>query len=84
MARYRKETQIEIDGSFPPPTFLSAAKPTDLGEESVVLLVVVVVVVVVVVGGFGGTVFRSPTYKQNGCIQRNLFLKMGAFRENFS
>ncbi len=39
-------------------SFLSAAKPTDQGEESVVLLVVVVVVVVfVVVGGFGWTVF---------------------------
>ncbi len=33
--------------------FLSAAKPTDQGEESVVL-------VFVVVGGFGGTVFQSP------------------------
>ncbi len=62
--------------------FLSAAKPTDQGEEGVVLLVEFVVVVVV--GGFGGTVFRSPMYKQNGCIQRKLFLKMGAFRENFS
>ncbi len=44
--------------------FLSAAKPTDQGEEGVVL----VVVVVVVVGGFGGTVFESPMYTQNGCI----------------
>ena len=32
--------------------FLSAAKPTDQGEDSVVL--------VVVVGGLGGTVFGSP------------------------
>ncbi len=63
-------------------SFLSAAKPTDQGEEGVVLLVVVVVVVVV--GGFGGTVFRSPMYNQNGCIQRKLFLKMGASKENFS
>ncbi len=60
-------------------SFLSAAKPTDQGEESLVLLVVVVVG-----GGCGGTVFRSPMYKQNGCIQRKLFLKMGASRENFS
>ncbi len=64
----------------PLPPFLSAAQPTDQGEERVVL--VVVVVVVVVVGGFGGTVFRSPMYNQNGCIQRKLFLKMGASREN--
>ncbi len=43
---------------FPAPQFfLSAAKPTDQGEEGVVR-----VVVVVVVGGFGGTVFRSPMY----------------------
>ncbi len=40
-------------------SFLSAAKPTDQGEECVVL-----VVVVVVVGGFGGTVLRSPMYKK--------------------
>ncbi len=70
--------------------FLSAAKPTDQGEEGVVLLLLVVVV-----GGFGGTVFRSPMYNQNGCIQRKLFLKngciqrklffkMGVSRENFS
>ncbi len=39
-------------------SFLSAAKPTDQGEERVVLLVVVVV------GGFGGTVLRSPMYKK--------------------
>ena len=32
--------------------FLSAAKPTDQGEEGVLLLILVVVV-----GGFGGTVF---------------------------
>ncbi len=61
-------------------SFLSAAKPTDQGEERVVLLVVVVVVV----GGFGGTVFRSPMYNQNGCIQRKLFFKMGASRENLN
>ncbi len=61
--------------------FLSAAKPTDQGEEGVVLLVGFVVVVV---GGFGGTVFRSPMYTQKGCIQRKLFLKMGVSRENFS
>ncbi len=60
--------------------YLSAAKPTDQGEEGVVLLVVVVVVV----GGFGGTVFRSPMYTQKGCIQRKLFFKMGVSRENFS
>ncbi len=60
------------------------AKPTDQGEEGVVLLLLVVVVVVVVAGGFGGTVFRSPMYNQNGCIQRKLFLKMGVSRENFS
>ncbi len=58
--------------------FLSAAKPTDQGEEGVVLLLVVVVV-----GGFGGTVFGSPMYTQNGCIQRKLFFKLGASRENF-
>ncbi len=60
-------------------SFLSAAQPTDQGEERVVLLLVVVVV-----GGFGGTVLRSPMYNQNGCIQRKLFLKMGVSRENFS
>ncbi len=60
--------------------FLSAAKPTDQGEGGVVLLVGFVVVV----GGFGGTVFRSPMYTQNMCIQRKLFLKMGVSRENFS
>ncbi len=60
--------------------FLSAAKPTDQGEERVLLLLLLVVVV----GGFGGTVYRSPMYNQNGCIQRKLFLKMGASRENFS
>ncbi len=60
--------------------FLSAAKPTDQGEEGVLLLVVVVVVV----GGFRGTVLESPMYTQNGCIQRKLFFKMGASRENFS
>ncbi len=59
---------------------LSAAKPTDQGEEGVVLLGFVVVVV----GGFGGTVFRSPMYTQKGCIQRKLFLKMGVSRGNFS
>ena len=40
--------------------FLSAAQPTDQGEEGVVLLLVVVV------GGFGGTVFGSPMYTQKG------------------
>ncbi len=30
--------------------------------------------------GIWGTVFRSPMYTQNGCIQRKLFLKMGATR----
>ncbi len=40
--------------------FLSAAQPTDQGEESVVLLVVVVVVV-------GGTIFQSPMYSFLGC-----------------
>ncbi len=62
--------------------FLSAAKPTDQGEEGVVLLVGFVVVDVV--GGFGGTVFRSPMCTQKGCIQRKLVLKMGVSRENFS
>ncbi len=56
--------------------FLSAAKPTDQGEESVVL------VVVVIVRGFGGTVFQSPMYTQNGCIQRKLFSKW-VYPENF-
>ncbi len=32
-------------------SFLSAAQPTDQGEESVLLLLL---------GGFGGTVFGSP------------------------
>ncbi len=48
--------------------FFSAAKVTDQGEESVVLGVVVV-------WGFWGTVFQSPMYTLNGCIQRKLFLK---------
>ncbi len=34
--------------------------------------------------GTWGTVFRSPMCTQNGCIQRKLFFKMGASRENFS
>ncbi len=75
-----------IIGPFIYPSFvflllflLSAAQPTDQGEEGVVVVVVVVVVV-----GFGGTVFGSPMYTQNGCIQRKLFFKMGASRENFS
>ncbi len=62
--------------------FLSAAKPTDQGEEGVVLLVGFVVVVVV--GGFGGTVFRSRMYTQKGCIQKKVFLKKGASRQNIS
>ncbi len=41
--------------------FLSAAKPTDQGEESVVLLVVVVVV------GGGGTIFKWPMYSFLRC-----------------
>ncbi len=61
--------------------FLSAAQPTDQGEESVVLLVGFVVVVVV---GFGGTVFISPMYTQKGCIQRKFSFKRGVSRENFS
>ena len=67
-------------------SFLSAAQPTDQGEESIVLLFVVM--------GFLGTVFWSPKYTQKGkrfffseslkytflgCIQRKLFSKMGAF-----
>ncbi len=77
-----RETAPKDEGVFP--FFLSAAKPTDQGEEGVVLLVGFVVVVVVVVGGFGGTVLRSPMYTQKGCIQRKLFLKMGVSREYFS
>ncbi len=50
-----------------PIPFLSAAKPTDQGEESVVLLLLVVV------GVFGGTDFQ---FFQNGCIQ-NFFLQNG-------
>ncbi len=41
-------------------TFLSAAQPTDQGEESVVLLLLVVVV-------GGGTIFQSPMYSFLGC-----------------
>ncbi len=41
------------------PLFLSAAKPTDQGEESVVLLVVVVV--------GGGTIFKCPMYSFLRC-----------------
>ncbi len=45
----------------PAPSFLSAAKPTDQGEESVVLLLVVVVVV------GGGTIFKCPMYSFLRC-----------------
>ncbi len=78
--------------------FLSAAQPTDQGEESVVL-------VVVIVGGFGGLFSDLPytlkmgasrenffskwvhpekTFFQNGCFQRKLFLEMDGSRENIS
>ncbi len=71
-------------------TFLSAAQPTDQGEESVIL-----VVFVVVVGGFGGDCFPisnihskwvhpEKTFLQNGCIQRKLFFTMGAFTKTFA
>ncbi len=40
--------------------FLSAAKPTDQGEESVVLLLLVVVV-------GGGTIFKCPMYSFLRC-----------------
>ncbi len=63
---------------------LSAAQPTDQGEESVVLLV----------GVGGGTAFKLPMYsflgcaKQKLCIKRDvkkqkLCLKRGVKRENF-
>ncbi len=52
----------------PLPPFLSAAKPTDQGEESVVLLVVVVVVVV-----GGGTIFKCPMYSFLRCEKQKLF-----------
>ncbi len=52
--------------------FLSAAQPTDQGEESIVLGVVVFV---------GGLVLESPMHIQTGCIQKILFLIMGTFRK---
>ncbi len=52
--------------------FLSAAQPTDHGEESIVLGGVVFV---------GGPVFESPVYIQTGCIQKILFFIMGTFRK---
>ncbi len=50
--------------------FLSAAKPTDQGEESVVLLLVVVV--------WGGrTIFQSPMCSFLGCEKAKTLSKKG-------
>ena len=49
--------------------FLSAAQPTDQGDESVVLLVVVIVVVVV------GTIFQFPMYSFWGVKRQNFVSK---------
>ena len=54
--------------------FLSAAKPTDQGEESVFLLLVVVVVVVVVVEG---TIFQFPMYCFLGCEKAKTLSQKG-------
>ncbi len=62
--RFRKTTHR-------PFLFLSAAQPTDQGEESVVLLVVVIVVV------GGGTIFQFPMYSFLGCEKAKLCLKRG-------
>ena len=65
--------------------FLSAAQPTDQGEEILLLLlvVVVVIVVVVVVGGFGDCfpfshahskwVHPEKTFLQNGYLHKKTF-----------
>ncbi len=59
--------------------FLSAAQPTDQGEESVVLVVVVVVVVVV-----GGTIFQSPMCSFLGCEKTKNFVSKGVWKgKNF-
>ncbi len=58
-------------------SFLSAAQPTDQGEESVVLLLVVIVVV------GGGTIFQFPMYSFVGCEKAKLCLKRGVKRQNF-
>ncbi len=49
---------------------LSAAQPTDQGEENVVLLLLVVVVV-------GGTIFQSPMYSFLGCEKAKTLSQKG-------
>ncbi len=67
--------------------FFSALQPTDQGEESVFLFLLLL--------GIWGDCFPisyvhskwvhpEKTVLQNGCIQRKLFFKMGASRENCS
>ncbi len=53
--------------SSPHAGFLSAAQPTDQGEESVVLLLIVVVV-------GGGTIFQSPMCSFLGCEKAKNFV----------